>query len=221
MRKVKLQEPVLVYLFGMPGSGKSFLSSHLAHEYGLAHVWSDRIRHTLFNNPQYDKTENQVVYSLMDFMTEQFLQAGIGVIYDISASRLVQRRAMREMARKFKIKELLIWLQIDAETAWSRSANRDKRKPEDKYNVPLSQQSFEEMYKLMQKPVNEPGLVISGKHSFASHKAAIQKRFVKMGLINPEDLGQKVGKPELVNLVSRAQVSSGRVNMSRRNIMIR
>jgi len=73
----------------------------------------------------------------------------------------------------------------------------------------------------MQTPINEDSLVISGKHLFSSQKAAIQKRFISMGLITPEDLGHKIGKPELVNLVSKAQISGGRVNLSRRNIIIR
>ncbi len=221
MKKLYLRQPVLIYLFGMPGSGKSFLSRQLAEEYNLAHVSSDHLRDTLFDNPRYDKAENQIVTNLMDLMTDQFLNAGIGVIYDISANRLAQRRAMRDYARKHKVKDLMIWLQIDPETAWSRSTNRDKRKMDDKYNEPINEQQFKQSVQQMQAPINEDNLVISGKHLFTSQKAAIQKRFMSMGLITPEDLGQKIGKPELVNLVSKAQISGGRVNLSRRNIIIR
>jgi len=221
MKKLFLREPVLIYLFGMPGSGKSFLSRHLAEEYNLAHVSSDQLRDTLFDNPRYDKAENQIVTNLMDLMADQFLNAGIGVIYDISASRLPQRRKMRDFARKHKIKDLMIWLQIDPETAWSRSTNRDKRKLDDKFNEPITEQQFKQSVNQMQTPINEDSLVISGKHLFSSQKAAIQKRFISMGLITPEDLGHKIGKPELVNLVSKAQISGGRVNLSRRNIIIR
>lgn len=221
MHKVKLRKPVLVYLYGMPGAGKSYLSRHLADEYNLAHISSDKIRSALFESPRHDKTENQIVQNLMFMMSEQFLKSGIGVVFDISASRIMQRRALRDLARKCKVEELLIWLQIDPDTAFQRSSNRDKRKPDDKYNQPIDQDTFKSLVKQMQNPINETGMVVSGKHLFESHKTAIQKRLINLGLIDPEDLGRKVAKPGMVNLVSKAQITGGRVNMSRRNILIR
>ena len=221
MHKVNLNKPVLIYLYGMPGAGKSYLSRHLADAYNLAHISSDKIRSTLYESPRFDKSENQIVQTLMYMMSEQFLKAGIGVIFDMSASRIMQRRALRDLARKNKVEELLIWLQIDPDTAFHRSSNRDKRKPDDKYNQNIDQQTFDSLVKQMQNPVNETGMVVSGKHLFESHKSAIQKRLISLGLIDPEDIGKKVAKPGMVNLVSKAQITGGRVNMSRRNIIIR
>jgi predicted kinase len=116
----------------MPGSGKSYLARNLSENYGLAVVSSNKIRSLLFENPLYDKSENQIIEKIMLDQAEQFLKNGIGVVYDISASRVMQRRSLRELSRKLKIKDLLIWLQIDQETAYSRSTNRDHRKPDDK-----------------------------------------------------------------------------------------
>jgi hypothetical protein len=73
----------------------------------------------------------------------------------------------------------------------------------------------------MQNPLDEAGIVVSGKHIYSTQNIAIQKKLLKMGLIESEDLGKKIAKPELVNLVSKAQVVGGRVNYSRRNIIIR
>jgi predicted kinase len=205
----------------MPGSGKSYLARNLSENYGLAVVSSNKIRSLLFENPLYDKSENQIIEKIMLDQAEQFLKNGIGVVYDISASRVMQRRSLRELTRKLKIKDLLIWLQIDQETAYSRSTNRDHRKPDDKYNKNLSLDAFNIQLRQMQNPLDEAGIVVSGKHIYSTQNIAIQKKLLKMGLIESEDLGKKIAKPELVNLVSKAQVVGGRVNYSRRNIIIR
>jgi predicted kinase len=221
MRKIQLRKPLLIYLYGMPGSGKSYLARNLSENYGLAVVSSNKIRSLLFENPLYDKSENQIIEKIMLDQAEQFLKNGIGVVYDISASRVMQRRSLRELTRKLKIKDLLIWLQIDQETAYSRSTNRDHRKPDDKYNKNLSLDAFNIQLRQMQNPLDEAGIVVSGKHIYSTQNIAIQKKLLKMGLIESEDLGKKIAKPELVNLVSKAQVVGGRVNYSRRNIIIR
>jgi hypothetical protein len=157
----------------------------------------------------------------MNFMTEQFLTAGVSVVYDMSVSRLADRRALRDMARRFKAKELMVWIQIDPDTAYGRSRERDRRKADDHYASALDQSTFENYMRAMQNPQNEDYLVISGKHLFNSQKTAIIRRLSDMGVITAESLEQKIAKPEMVNLVSRAQAQAGRVDYSRRNIIIR
>lgn len=221
MHKSRISHPVVVYLYGLPGSGKSFVSRQLSETLGMAHVSSDRIRYELFDEPRHDKTEHQLVANLMNFMTEQFLTAGVSVVYDISVSRLADRRALRDMARRFKAKELMVWIQIDPDTAFNRSHERDRRKIDDHYASALDQSTFESYMRAMQNPQNEDYLVISGKHLFNSQKTAIIRRLSDMGVITAESLEQKIAKPEMVNLVSRAQAQAGRVDYSRRNIIIR
>ncbi len=221
MRKITLREPVLIYMYGMPGSGKSFVARQLSEEYGIAHVNSNLIRHTLFEKPSYDKNENHIIAGIMDMMTEQFLKAGVSVIYDISASRTANRRSLREFAKYNKVKDMLIWVQIDTETAWSRNINRDKRKVDDKYSTALTEEQFNNQLKQMQQPFNEDALVLSGKHLFSSQKNAIQKRLINMKMFDLDQLNQKVARPELVNLVSKAQVRGSRPDISNRNIIIR
>lgn len=221
MHKSRISQPVVIYLYGLPGSGKSFVSRQLSEALGIAHLSADRIRYELFNNPRHDKTEHQVITNLMNFMTEQFLNSGVSVVYDMSVSRIAERRALREMTRRFGAKELMIWIQIDPDTAFSRSRARDVRKPDDKYASPLDQKVFENYMRLMQNPHNENYLVISGKHLFSSQKTAIIRRLTEMGIITAESMQQKIAKPEMINLVSRAQSQAGRVDYSRRNIIIR
>ncbi len=221
MQKPKLITPILIYMYGLPGSGKSYVSRQLAELFGMAHVSSDRLRFELFENPKHDKTENMVVAHLMDYMAEEFIKAGQSVIYDISVNRINDRRALRDLARRCKAKELRVWVQVDIDTAWTRSQSRDRRKPDDKYASSIDQATFEKYMKSMQNPTSaENYLVLSGKHLFNSHKNAFLRRFNEMGILSLPTFTPS-SKPGLTNLINRPQSQAGRVDFSRRNLTIR
>jgi len=217
--KVQTSTPVLILLYGFPGSGKTHFARQLSDNLQSAHVHGDRIRHELFEKPRYDKEENAIVAQLMDYMTEEFLSAGITVIYDVNAARQTQRRSMREMARKLGAKSVIVWFQMDADTAFARTRKRDRRKLDDKYARSYTPELFRSYINHMQQPSNEDYVVVSGKHIFESQRTAIFKKLIELGYIKTQAGQEKVAKPGLINLVPRN--NSGRVDMDRRNISIR
>jgi predicted kinase len=218
MSKITLTKPTIICLYGYPGSGKSYVARNLADEINLAHVSSDRVRNELFQRPRFDAQENAIVTHLMDYMSEEFLSAGVSIVYDTNALRASQRRNLRELARKHRAAYILIWLQVDIDTAFVRTQQRDRRTSDDKYAEPQSRSSFDRQTSGMQNPDGEEYLVISGKHSFATQKNSIINRLYQMGLIGSETVQHRVAKPGLVNLVPNPH--AGRVDMSRRNISI-
>jgi len=207
-------------LYGFPGAGKTYFARQLCEQFQAAHVHGDRIRSELFEQPRYDREENEVVTHLMDYMTAEFLNAGISVVYDANAMRLTQRRALRDMARKSGAQPLLIWQQIDVESAFVRATKRDRRKADDKFSPAIDRATFERIASGMQNPSNEDYIVISGKHVFATQISALMKRLQELGLVTINETNAKLVKPGLVNLVPH-QPLAGRVDMSRRNIVIR
>jgi predicted kinase len=219
--KIVPSKPLLIMLYGFPGAGKTYFARNLTEHLQAAHVHGDRIRGELFDNPQYDKEENGVITQLMDYMTHEFLNAGISVVYDANAMRNAQRHALREMARKASATSLLVWLQVDADGSFARIGTRDRRRMDDKYAASLDRNAFDNIATHMQNPQNvEDYVVISGKHTFNTQFSAIVKRLQQLGLIRAEDtVNSKLAKPELVNLVPNPM--AGRVDMSRRNITIR
>jgi predicted kinase len=220
MTKLHLTRPTLIMLYGFPGAGKSFFGRQLADEIGAAHVQGDRIRYELFEQPRYDRQENEIISHLMDYMSEEFLRSGISVVYDTNAARLSQRRSLRDMARKMKGQHVLIWLQIDVESAFTRVVKRDRRKADDRYAMPLDRTTFEQIIGQMQNPTQtEDYIVISGKHTFQTQRSAVMKRLYDLGLVSGDSASSRMVKPELVNLVP--QPARGRVDISRRNIIIR
>jgi predicted kinase len=220
MAKIVLAKPVLFCLYGFPGAGKSYVARNLTETVQLANVSADRIRSELFEQPRYDPQENAIIAHLMNYMTEEFLNAGVSVVYDTNALRTAQRRSLRELARRHKAEYLLIWLQIDQDSAYLRTQNRDRRTADDKFAEPQSRAGFEKRLSGMQNPESsEDYLVISGKHTYVTQKNAVVNRLYQMGLIGSDIVQHSVAKPGLINLVPNPQ--AGRVDMSRRNIAIR
>lgn len=217
--RIQTNRPILILLYGFPGSGKTHFARQLSDDLQSAHVHGDRIRHELFEQPRYDREENAVVTQLMEYMTEEFLSAGLNVIYDTNAARFGQRRALRDMARRHGADSIIVWFQMDADSAYQRTRMRDRRKSDDKYARDYSSELFKRYVSHMQQPQNEDYVVVSGKHVFTSQRTAILKKLIELGYIQTLAAQDKVAKPGLINLVPRVQ--PGRVNLDRRNISIR
>lgn len=220
MNKLELTKPTLVILYGFPGAGKTYLARQLCEDLHAAHVQADRIRFELFEEPRYDDQENEIVDHLMRYMSEEFLAAGLSVVFDVNAARLSQRRSLRDMARKCKAEPFLIWLQIDLESSFIRGAKRDRRKADDRYAMAVDRNMFEDQLSRMQNPANvEDFIVVSGKHTYQTQRNTIFKKLYDKGLLTSNSASTKIVKPELVNLIPNPM--AGRVDQARRNIVIR
>ncbi len=201
MSRTALNKPILITLYGFPGSGKSYIARNLAEHLHIAHVSADRIRGELFKNPQYTAQENSIILHLMNYMADEFLSAGVSVIYDANSLRVTQRKQLRELASKHRAGYMLIWIQIDPETAYSRTLKRDKRTADDHFAQSHTRRSFNDLMSHMQNPSDESYLVVSGKHSFNSQKATIFNKLYQIGHINSDTIQQSVTRPDLINLV--------------------
>ncbi|MES2971454.1 MAG: ATP-binding protein [Patescibacteria group bacterium] len=220
MAKLLLTHPTLFMLFGFPGAGKTYFARQICEELQAAHVQGDRIRYELFERPRYDRQENEIITHLMEYMTEEFLQAGISVVFDVNAMRSSQRRELRDMARRLKAQTVLVWFQLDLESSFDRVASRDRRRIDDKYTAPMDRTTFDNVTSVMQNPGStEDYMVVSGKRTFHTQRSAVIKKLYDMGLLQSQQTTQGIAKPALVNLVPN--ISGGRVDSSRRNITIR
>lgn len=224
MGKITPVKPLLLQLYGFPGAGKTYFARQFCEQFQAAHVQDDRIRFELFEEPRYDKQENDVIAQLMDYMTAEFLNAGISVVYDTNAMRISQRHGIREMARKAHAQPLLVWFQIDTDSAYQRITKRDRRRSDDKFAAAIDDATFSAIAGRMQNPQPaEDYVVVSGKHAFKTQMSSVVRRMHELGLMKSDDTLSGVVKPGLVNLVPHAPAvkAGGRVDLTRRNIMIR
>lgn len=217
--KIFPNKTFIIFLYGFPGSGKTAFGRQLAEEINVAHLQYDRLMHELYGSAVSADSEKKS-RSAMNFMCREFLRAGVSVVYDANIYRKAERRVLRDAARKSKAIPVLIWLQIDPDTAFMRGQKRDRRKSDDHYAKPLKNDEFRTFINRMQNPDNEDYVVISGKHTFHTQKAAVFKKFYELGILSPAQLSKNRAKPELVNLVPQNPVS-GRGDIIRRNINIR
>ena len=86
--------------------------------------------------------------------------------------------------------------------------------------MPLDRTTFDSIISHMQNPQSsEDYIVISGKHTYSTQQSAIMKRLRELGLIQTSDANARVIRPDMVNLIPNPV--AGRVDMTRRNIVIR
>jgi hypothetical protein len=113
---------------------------------------------------------------------------------------------------------VLVWFQMDADTAFSRSIKRDRRRADDKYAAQHDRTTFESMLEHMQNPRSTDNYaVVSGKHLFSMQQSAVISKLRSLGCLSGGDASSKIIKPGMVNLIPN---SPGRVDMTRRNISI-
>lgn len=215
--KLALKTPLMILLYGFPGAGKTFLARNLAQEIKAAHVQSDKIKSMLFGNSQEGQRETEIASQISEYMAQEFLSTGNSVVYDGDASRFKKRRQLRDMARASKAKTLLIWVQIDLNTAYTRGSNRNPKRTDDQYKANIDRPIFDSFISSMQNPNKfEEYIVLSGKHTYKMIRQVLIKKMLEMGLIDYSSIDQRLAKPTLVNLIP-----NHRPDEPRRNIVIR
>jgi predicted kinase len=228
MEKIIPTKPVLILLYGFPGAGKTFFARQFANAVQAAHLEQDKIRAELFEKPKYSKQENYVVDHIMEYMTEEFLASNISVVFDLNALRSAQRKALRAMAASKGADTLVVWLQIDPDTAYGRSSKRDRRKSDDRYAYGYTVAQFKELATKMQAPKEkETFVVVSGKHTIESQLSSVMKKLTELKIIQHTAASSRMIRPALINLIptnhQRPQPDGGisGVQPARRNITLR
>jgi predicted kinase len=211
--KITITKPVVILLYGYPGSGKTTFANEFAKATNLIHLYSEKVSQEFFGRPY--SQNKQATDKLIIMLMELLLGAGLGVILDVDASRVKTRKAYTDIAKQLKAKSLVIWFQMDAETAYTRKSSIDRRRAENKYETSISQAEFVEKAQTMQNPV-DGYVVVSGKHTFRTQKAALIKRLFGMKLIDSSQTQANIVKPGLINLVPQPSLGG-----SGRNISIR
>jgi len=181
MKHLQLTPPLLILTMGYPGSGKTFFARQFADQYGLPRVSQDRIRFELFENPQFNEDEADIINRVQDYMLEEIMQSDQTVVCEGTFLSLPERQRLFELAHKNGYRALTVWLQTDLETSAGRSRQRDRRSIDNKFAFPIDKDTFDRMKTQLERPhEKEESVVVSGKHAFKSQCLTVLRKIAAM-----------------------------------------
>ncbi len=192
-------------MLGIPGAGKTFFSRQFAQEYGAIHLNFNKIKDVVFGNVEIDSHDEKKIHDLMLMMCEDYLKCSMSVIFDAPLLTMASRRALREQTRSKDLEHLIIWVQTDADTAFERSANRDRRQIDDRYSTSISDENFDAKVAKFQRPQHEEYVVISGKHVYNTQSRAVKPKLAELGITETV-----APKPELTKVLPTPTINTSR-----------
>src|SRR6266496_3625201 len=179
MKSLSLARPLVIYMVGKPGAGKSFFARQFGETFGAPIISVDRLRSELFSEPTYSTEEQQIIDRLVDYQFSELLKTRRTIILDGNCNVKAKRITFDTVAHRAGYQTLSIWVQTDDSTAKQRSLKRSDKRPEDVYNRSLNDEQYQNLTKRFTQPTAEPHIVISGKHTYATQARTVLKRLVE------------------------------------------
>ena len=96
---------MIIIVFGLPGSGKSYFASKLAKRLEAKYVSSDVVRKQLFTVRKYTGEEKTKVYDVMNKEMKEAIQQGKDIVLDATFYKGRIRNKFKETAETFKLQE--------------------------------------------------------------------------------------------------------------------
>jgi predicted kinase len=117
---------MIIIVFGLPGSGKSFFASRLAKMINADYINSDKLRRKLFSKRSYSTKEKLSVYNAMLAKLNEIITKKKNVVLDATFSKnAIRKRFVEEAGNKSRIAF------IEVKAASSLIRERLKRPRED------------------------------------------------------------------------------------------
>lgn len=104
---------MIIIVFGLPGSGKSYFASRLAKRLEATYVSSDVVRKQLFTVRKYAGEEKTKVYDVMNKEMKEAIQQGKDIVLDATFYKENIRNEFKETAEAFK--EKIIFIEVWAD----------------------------------------------------------------------------------------------------------
>lgn len=131
----------------------------------------------MFKKPERNQHEHDLVFAVMDAITEEALKNGISVIYDANPKLREYRERMMEMAKRHNAAFFLLRFQTPESVARKRLGTRKRctRKVCQDYHPPIPLKDFLRVKKEIQEPTSsEPTIVIKGTDTYARQRNALR-----------------------------------------------
>lgn len=176
MKTLSLEQPLIIMVVGLPGSGKSFFAQQFSETFNISSVSDDRIRAELFEKPEFTADENAIVDRMQSYMLEELVKTKRSFLVDGGSNTKSERQRLIQLAEKNGYGTLVIWVQTDVESARAR-ATRPRENASKTGTIPgLAPYQFDRLSKLFAPPTREAYLVISGKHTYATQARTVLRK---------------------------------------------
>lgn len=158
------KKPILYMMLGIPGSGKTSVSEHIADATKAVHISSDQFRKHMFDNPEnITEVEHDQIYSMLDYIAEQILKSGKSVIYDANLNRYIHRHEKYAICDKIGAKPQLVWVETDEEIARKRATEQADKHPQHRPFGNMRPETFKRLAAQMEEPrADEEAVIING-----------------------------------------------------------
>ena len=217
MKSLSLAKPLVLVIVGLPGAGKSFFARQFSETFSAPVVSINQLAYLL--ESENGKDEQKKAMQLATYQLEELLKTHKTILVDGIGATQAERVELRKIAKNKGYDVLLVWVQTDTTTAQFRSMRRSKQRLDDKFNASMSAEEYDKAARRFHPPLaNEPSIVISGKHTYATQAKIILK---------------KLAGPREAQIAPRTMVSHGTRSSSgskdqtnnsaasRRNVLIR
>jgi predicted kinase len=122
----KLEGDMVIVVFGLPGTGKTFFSEKLAEKTGAVHLNTDIIRIKMGKKGVYDEQTKNLIYANMLEQAADYLGNGRDVILDGTFLRQEQRKQVHEIAKAKR--QQIFFIEILADEKVVEERLKEKRK---------------------------------------------------------------------------------------------
>jgi predicted kinase len=154
----KSEPPRLVVLMGLPGSGKSYVSSYLHDKYGFTILSGENITFALFSTEKCSADEYALVYKTLRQLAIKLLADGYSVVIDGTNLKYAFRRQIYDEVNCNST--TLVYLKVDDKTALNRISQRGVNF-EDMKNIKssISKEVFDNFKKQLEEPLSNENVI--------------------------------------------------------------